>query len=529
LPPVDLNTARLYDIMINHYGGYGHTNRPPLSRFALYAALLGFALFFVSSCGGKRIKEGKLLAERHCGSCHMVPEPRLLDKKTWLENVLPAMAWQVGIEVLEGNIYMDTHKSALKLGEWAKLVEYYQTLAPDTLLPSTETAEPAECKTIFNLLKPQAQSTLSSTMMVAIDTAGKSVFTSNTETPSLVRYDVGLRPEVVSPLASTAVSMVFNSNQERPALVTSMGGMQAMDYTRGQILAFGRDFGKPEQMSGDMIRPIETLPADFNRDGVTDFLVCAFGHNLGGLYILQRRPDQTFKKIAVRALPGATHSIIRDLNADGWPDIMTLFAHGDEGIWMFINDRKGGFKEKNLLRFPPVYGSSSFTLSDMNRDGLPDIVFTSGDNSDYSRIFKPYHGIYIFTNTGDFNFKQTFFHAVNGCTKAVVSDFDGDGDADIASIAFFADFKNKPDETFTYLQQESSNGNTAFKTCRVPLSSYGRWLCMDSGDVDGDGDDDIVLGNFSRGFLNQENIKPTWNRHLPFVILQNNAKRKSKP
>ena len=75
---------------------------------------------------------------------------------------------------------------------------------------------------------------------------------------------------------------------------------------------------------------------------------------------------------------------------------------------MFLNDKKGGFTSTNLLRFPPVYGSSSFQLVDFNNDGKPDILYTSGDNSDYSKVLKSFHGVYIFLNQGDFKFKQCY-------------------------------------------------------------------------------------------------------------------------
>ncbi len=168
---------------------------------------------------------------------------------------------------------------------------------------------------------------------------------------------------------------------------------------------------------------------DFNKDGLTDYLVCSFGHNLGGLYILQQLSDKSFKKVSVREVPGSTQSIIADFNQDGWPDIMTLFAHANEGIWLFINDKKGGFIEKNVLRFPPVFGSSSFQLVDMNKDGQLDIVYTAGDNSDYSRILKPYHGLYIFLNTKGWkrwkvsHYEQSYFYAIKRCYQSNGSRF----------------------------------------------------------------------------------------------------------
>jgi hypothetical protein len=195
----------------------------------------------------------------------------------------------------------------------------------------------------------------------------------------------------------------------------------------------------------------------------------------------------------------------------------------------FLNDQKGGFKEENILRFPPVYGSSSFQLTDMNKDGKLDIVYTAGDNSDYSRILKPYHGVYIYLNKGDLNggnskFEKSGFYPVHGATKVIAKDFDLDGDIDLATIAFFADFKDNPSESFIYFEQNSTRTFPDFTPHTLSLYQYGRWICMDAEDMDGDGDVDIVLGNYSKGFLNQENFKPNWNEHLPFVILENKVK-----
>src|SRR6185295_6044313 len=102
--------------------------------------------------------------------------------------------------------------------------------------------------------------------------------------------------------------------------------------------------------------------------------------------------------------------------------------------YLLINKGNDQFDTREILRFPPVYGSSYFELDDFNKDGFKDILYTCGDNADYtSDVLKNYHGIYIYLNDGRNNFSQKYFFAMHGCFKAMARDFDKDGDLDIAA------------------------------------------------------------------------------------------------
>src|SRR5690606_38244050 len=101
------------------------------------------------------------------------------------------------------------------------------------------------------------------------------------------------------------------------------------------------------------------------------------------------------------ATPGARKTIVRDVNRDGRPDILALFAQGDERIVSYTNRGNFSFDETILLRFSPVDGTSYFEIADFNGDGHFDILVTNGDNADYSPIIKPYHGVTIYENDGE--------------------------------------------------------------------------------------------------------------------------------
>jgi hypothetical protein len=124
-------------------------------------------------------------------------------------------------------------------------------------------------------------------------------------------------------------------------------------------------------------------------------------------------------------------------------------------------------------------------------------------------------------NDGSNHFKQSFFFAMHGCFKAMARDFDGDGDLDIASIAFFADYTHHPEESFIYLENK---GGLDFHPFSIPGTNAGRWLTMDAGDLDGDGKTDLILGNFS---VAPGTIKAAedWKKTPPFIILKNTGSK----
>jgi hypothetical protein len=162
-------------------------------------------------------------------------------------------------------------------------------------------------------------------------------------------------------------------------------------------------------------------------------------------------------------------------------------------------------------------------LFDFDGDGNEDIIYTAGDNADYDPITKPYHGIRIFMNDGSNHFKESFFYPLNGAYKVIPSDYDNDGDIDMAAISFFPDYENSPEESFVYLENK---GEMNFDASTFPGSSDGRWMAMDAGDMDGDGDLDLLLGSMIFGTDYTRYFEKWSEGTLPFAWLENTTKTK---
>lgn len=482
----------------------------------------------LSSCGDDEPTDEELLAGArkvaviYCGRCHEAPDASLLDSATWEKYILPNMARRLGMQPFMDQ-YMAGPNAQLSLADWTKIAVYYRYASPKKLvIPKPDAVLDSA---IFGVMRPaevDRESGEAMTSMVAFNPIDKHFYTGDAGN-KLYRWNSDLSSTLIKTFHSPVTDAYFYQTPTEPnsAVITCIGILPPSDQLKGSLLHLNLNKNDTTLLEDSLPRPVKSVATDFNKDGLMDYVTCGFGHDRGGLFLVEQQADHHFKRKIIRAIPGPETVYTGDYNGDGWPDVACLFAQADEGIWLFLNDKKGGFITKNIMRFPPVYGSSSFQLVDFNHDGKFDILYTCGDNNDYSPVFKPYHGVYIFTNQGDWKFKQTYFYHINGCSKAIAADFDKDGDFDLAVMAFFPDYKYHPTEGFTYHEQLSPG---KFKVHELPINKLGRWISMDANDIDGDGDTDIVLGNFSvgaQGLMNQKDYKPNWDLYEPIIVLKN--------
>jgi hypothetical protein len=195
-----------------------------------------------------------------------------------------------------------------------------------------------------------------------------------------------------------------------------------------------------------------------------------------------------------------------------------------ESMQIFLGDGKGSFPNtRQVFRLPPCYGHTYFELADFNHDGRPDLVVCNGDNGDYESPPKPYHGIRIWLNQGKGNFEQKAFLPIHGVFRAMARDFDEDGDLDLAAVSFYPDYEKNPRESFVYLENQ---GDWKFQASTFRECISGRWMTMDTGDLDGDGDLDLVLGSMVRMPSKVPDfVKNIWETTGPSVLILKNTLR----
>ncbi len=471
--------------------------------------------------------EGLRLARQHCVTCHLLPDPSALDLKTWHDEVLPRMKYRLGftspelekstnIQILREHRRIPL-KPVMTEAQWLTLSRYYFAEAPAKPRPQVDHEPISVGATPFEVRLPVLRLTNQSVCAVAIRPTAKEIWIGEDHPGTVHRLGADGALLESFPLSSPPARIRFEGGH---ALVAAMGLLPPNDQSSGALFRVASGTTATSLLGG-LRRPVDFLDADFDGDGAPDFIFAEFGNNIGRLTL--HHPGKPGSKPAeLLGLPGTVALESADHDGDGRLDFAALVSQETESLLLFQNDGKGGFRRSSLFQKPPQFGHSHFESADFDGDGRREFLVCNGDNGEFNSPLKPYHGVRIYRRT-EAGMEEKWFYPLNGAYSAHAADFDGDGDLDVAAISYFPDYAANPREGFVYFE---NLGGWRFRPSTIKECIAGRWMVMASGDLDGDGDEDLVLGSYIRGPTTvPEFLMRTWDSsRIPFLILRNRTR-----
>jgi hypothetical protein len=467
----------------------------------------------------REFQRARMLATNICSVCHLFPEPGLLDRSTWTNQVKNRMRVTMDIAALEENPSPDAR---VLMAQWNAIWnDYIAVAAPEKPPPQDPRPPITPDLTLFTIEDPKYEVTNGYATMLQIDAGTRQIYVGNAIKRSLDVLDARGRLLASSPVDTTVTHLLKHS---QGWVGTQIGIVVPNDLPLGRVTLFDRKENRFEprcDLLTGLLRPVHTTIANWMGDTQEELIVSSFGNTLGRLAWYSRNGPCAYTEHSIVDRPGAVSSRVLDVDRDGKPELIALMAQAKEGVFLYRDKGGEALVEQALIAVPPVWGYAYFELADFNNDGHLDIVTANGDRGDFECPPRKYHGVRIYLNDGQWHFKESFFYPLNGAYKSMAADFDGDGDLDIVAISFFPDYEKSPEESFVYLE---NHGGMKFTAHTFPDCYRGRWLTMDAGDLDADGDLDVVLGGvYKTPFRATEALLRRWAMEGPSVLILRNT------
>lgn len=229
---------------------------------------------------------------------------------------------------------------------------------------------------------------------------------------------------------------------------------------------------------------------DFDRDGRTD--VATANDDANTLSILANTtaspglPNISFNRIPILIGTRSIHARCGDLNGDGKPDlVISEGAANGNRIFVFRNTSTGPgaftfFIESITLTGKKVKRTD---IADLDKDGKPELIVTNQTGSDVTVLVNE-------STTADIEFAPTHITIpVPGAASTdalVVEDLDADGLPEIVTSQFLTQTSN-----VSVLENTSRPGNISFAFNQT-LDISGTVVNLKAGDLDGDGKPEIA-------------------------------------
>ena len=463
--------------------------------------------------------------EAFCGACHAVPNPQSFPRSAWHEEVNKGF-----------NFYFESGRSDLKPPPMVEVVNWFASRAPKEL-PIPVQPDPSPTPRVpFRLTRLVSADNLGQANAAIASLTWRSLAKGKPEElvycdmrtggvgavlPALGHATLRNLAELENPCHAETCDL--DQDGITDLVVADLGTFLPQDHAKGRVLWLrGTADGQYEHhvLMADVGRVADVEPADFDGDGDLDLVVAVFGwRQTGQVVVLENRstkPEEvSFEKREIDPRHGAIHVPVADLNGDGRLDFVVLLSQEHESIEVFLNQGEFRFRREVVYAGgDPAHGSTGIQLVDFDRDGDLDLLATNGDMFDTFYV-KPYHGVRWLENTGGYPWKNHFLAELPGVHKALSGDIDGDGDLDVVAAVSIpetiASKQVRPDFDAVIWLEQISPGEFQRHSLQ---KGHGRFPSMELADFDGDGDLDVAIGAM-RDDAQTPSIGVFWNDRIP--------------
>ncbi len=245
----------------------------------------------------------------------------------------------------------------------------------------------------------------------------------------------------------------------------------------------------------DLRRVSDVQVGDLNGDGKPDLVVAEFGYDCGRVLWMENRGDGRFLDRDLLIAAGPVHVPLADYDGDGDLDIAVIVSQEEEEVWTFENLGGGKFHKRVLYTTHNFdFGSAGLVLTDLDRDGKPDLLLVAGDNLEI-RYPHPqrWHGCIWLRNVGGWKFEPKRIGTLGGCYAAGVGDLNGDGHLDVVLVSMFNDWRRPGVASVVWLENDGRQNFTERKLAERPT----HLATVAVGDLNGDGRADVVAGGLN--------------------------------